>query len=239
MSPLAFGSGRDFARTNGLVTNGLVVYLNAISPNSYPGTGTSWTDLSNNGNNSTLINGPTYGDGGIIFDGVNDYATIPAFPSTPYCLDFWVYNNTQVTNNDSSIGGPGAQPYQTLFRNLTDLQLSLGGWSSAMSNETLHILSGGKYTYINQTVPVGYHNWVYNWNGSNYEIWVDGVKKTSIAGSSGHATLSQQTSTSYIAYNAGSYYFYGNIYSIKIYGSQLTDRQVLQNFNTLRGKFGI
>lgn len=237
MSPLAFGSGRDFARVNGVVTDGLILSLNAMSASSYLGTGTTWTDLSSNGNNSTLINSPSYGDGGLIFDGVNDYATIPAFTYTPYCLDFWVYNNTQINNNDAGVGGPSY--YQTLFRNLTDLQLSLGGWTSAMSNETLHILSGSKYTYINETIPSGYHNWVYNWNGSNYDIWVDGVKKTAIASTSGHAALTQQTSTSYIAYNAGSYYFYGNIYSIKIYGSQVTDKEIQQNFNALRGKFGI
>lgn len=220
-----------------IVTDGLVLCLDAGNAKSYPGSGTTWSDLSGQGNNGTLVNGPTYGDGSIVFDGTNDYATVSAFTYTPYCLDFWVYNNTQITANDTSVGGPST--YQTLFRNLSGLQLSLGGWTSAMTNETLHIYSGAKYTYINQTIPVGYHNWVYNWNGSNYDIWVDGVKKTAIASTSGHAVLTTQSSTNYIAYNAGSYYFYGNIYGMKIYTSQLSDAQVQQNFNALRGRYGI
>jgi hypothetical protein len=225
-----------------IITDGLVLCLDAGNPKSYPGSGTTWTDLSGRGNNGTL-NGATYSGsngGNISFDGTDDYATVSAFTYTPYCLDFWVYNKTQITANDGSMGGPGAQPYQTLFRNLTDVQLNLGGWTGAATNETLHIFSGSKYTYINQTIPIGFHNWVYNWNGSNYDIWVDGVKKNAIAGSTGHASLTQQSSTNYIAYRQSSeYYFYGNIYCIKIYGSQITDSQVSQNFNALRGRYGI
>ena len=220
-----------------IVTDGLVLALDAGNTKSYPGSGTTWTDLSGNGNNGTLTNGPTYSNGSIVFDGINDYATVSSFTYTPYCLDFWVYNNTQITANDGAVGGPST--YQTLFRNLSGLQLSLGGWAGEMTNETLHIYSGGKYTYINQTIPVGYHNWVYNWNGSNYDIWVDGVKKAAIAGSTGHATLTQQSSSNYVAHNASAYYFYGNIYGMKIYTSQLSDAQVQQNFNALRGRFGI
>jgi hypothetical protein len=182
---------------------------------------------------------PIYGgtDNYLEFDGTDEYITLPTFTYTPYCLDFWVYNNTQITANNGSVGGPST--YQTLFRNLSGLQLSLGGWTSLMTNETLHIYSGGKYTYINETIPSGLHNWVYNWNGSNFDIWVDGVKKTAIAGSTGHATLAEQSSSNYLGYNAGSYYFYGKIYGMKIYTSQLSDDKVLQNFNAQRGRFGI
>ena len=230
------------AHSPSLVMNGLVLCLDAGNSKSYPGTGTTWTDRSGNGNSGTLVNGVGYNSGNLgslVFDGTNDYVTVPSFTYTPYCLDFWVYNKTQITANDSSMGGPGAAPYQTLFINLTDLQLNLGGWTGSATNETLHIYSGSKYTYINQTIPIGFHNWVYNWNGSNYDIWVDGVKKTAIAGSTGHASLTQQNGTNYIAYNAGTYYFYGNIYCIKIYGSQLTDSQVQQNYNALKGRFSI
>jgi len=189
-----------------------------------------------------LYNGVDFGEEGrnvgyFSFDGTDDYITLPNFTYTPYCLDFWVYNNTQITANNGAVGGPST--YQTLFRNLSGLQLSLGGWTSLMTYETLHILSGGKYTYINETIPSGLHNWVYNWNGSNFDIWVDGIKKTAIAGTTGHATLAEQSLSNYLGYNAGSYYFYGKIYGMKIYTSQLSDDKVLQNFNALRGRFGI
>jgi hypothetical protein len=60
-----------------IVTNGLVLNLDAANKDSYPGTGTTWTDLSGNANNGTLINGPSFlpsVNGGVIsFDGVDDY----------------------------------------------------------------------------------------------------------------------------------------------------------------------
>ena len=58
-------------------TNGLIFCVDAADKNSYPGTGTTWTDLSGNANNGTLTNGPTFNgsNGGVIvFDGTDDYS---------------------------------------------------------------------------------------------------------------------------------------------------------------------
>lgn len=43
-----------------MVTSGLIMYLDAGNTSSYPGSGTSWADLSGNGRNATLINGPVF-----------------------------------------------------------------------------------------------------------------------------------------------------------------------------------
>ena len=61
-----------------IVTDGLAFYVDAANQKSYPGTGTSWRDLSLGGNNGTLINGPTFDSangGSIVFDGVDDYTS--------------------------------------------------------------------------------------------------------------------------------------------------------------------
>lgn len=52
-----------------LVTDGLVLALDAANPLSYPGSGTTWRDLSGNGNNGTLVNGPTFdiGNGVVLY----------------------------------------------------------------------------------------------------------------------------------------------------------------------------
>ena len=58
-----------------IVTDGLVLCLDAANAQSYPGTGTTWTDRSTSGNNETLTNGPTFDSanrGAIVFDGSND-----------------------------------------------------------------------------------------------------------------------------------------------------------------------
>lgn len=60
-----------------ITTNGLVLCLDALDRNSYPGTGTTWYDVSGNGYNATLTNGPTWNSAGYFtFDGSNDYADI-------------------------------------------------------------------------------------------------------------------------------------------------------------------
>ena len=64
-----------------LVTSGLVLCLDAGNPKSYPGSGTTWTDLSGRGNHGTLVNGPTFNSangGSIVFDGSNDYVELTA-----------------------------------------------------------------------------------------------------------------------------------------------------------------
>ena len=63
-----------------IVTSGLVLNLDAAKRDSYPGSGTIWRDISGNGNNGTLTNGPTFNSdnyGSIAFDGVDDYVLLP------------------------------------------------------------------------------------------------------------------------------------------------------------------
>ena len=76
-----------------LVMNGLVLCLDAGNSKSYPGTGTTWTDLSGNGNNGTLTNGPTYSSangGSLVFDGTNDYTQTPLSGTFPQItVEFW------------------------------------------------------------------------------------------------------------------------------------------------------
>ena len=71
-----------------IVTDGLVFCVDAGDKMSYPGAGTTWTDLSKNRNNGTLTNGPTFNSangGSIVFDGTNDYANMSNFNFFNYC----------------------------------------------------------------------------------------------------------------------------------------------------------
>lgn len=88
-----------------IVTDGLVLALDAANPRSYVSGSTVWTDLTANSYNGTLINGPTFSStngGSIQFDGTNDYVSLgtPAILNglqLPLTITCWVYNN--VTNN--------------------------------------------------------------------------------------------------------------------------------------------
>ena len=88
------------APATGFVTSGLIVQLDASNTSSYPGSGTTWTDLTGNANNGTLTNGSVYsavGGGCIDFDGVNDFVSIAnnsalqPQTATPITMQVWVY----------------------------------------------------------------------------------------------------------------------------------------------------
>jgi hypothetical protein len=193
-------------------------------------------------NRITLANGAYYDSsnlGGIVLDGDNDRIMTDPFTYTPQCVSVWLYNNNAVPGNDTAIGGPST--YQTLMSFGGGAPgVNLGGWTGSATNEAIHIWGGSRLTYTNQLVPVGYHNFAFNWNGSNYEIWVDGIKQTSIAGSGGHALLTTYTdSRVYIGSDNGTYEFHGKIFKYDMYNRSLTDSEMLQNFQAHRGRFGI
>ena len=99
-----------------IVNDSLVLTLDAGNQNSYAGSGTNWYDLSGNGNNGTLTNGPTFNSsniGSIVFDGVDDYVNIPdnssLNPTKNLTLSCWVnitsFNNVYIGIVDKYNGG--------------------------------------------------------------------------------------------------------------------------------------
>ena len=90
-----------------IITNGLVLSLDAANNKSYPRSGTTWTDLSGNNNTGTLTNGPTFNagnQGSIVFDGVDDYisggGSIIPVGTGDYYIESWI-NRTTVPSNIS------------------------------------------------------------------------------------------------------------------------------------------
>ena len=94
------------SRYTGLVTDNLVLNLDAGDSNSYSGSGTTWTDLSEQGNHATLINNPTYSsnnEGYLNFDGINDYATLPNMDLTGNEITFSIWTYATSTDSNSSL----------------------------------------------------------------------------------------------------------------------------------------
>jgi hypothetical protein len=207
----------------------------------------AWYDLSMNAYRAYMTNmtRSNYTTTGVTFDAVNDYVTVtPSSPFNLYCLELWLYNNNVVPNNDTAIGGNAAGYQQAVTFNNSYYGISLGAWTGGATNEAVQIytydaVSGYKMTYNRDAVPVGWHNWTFNWNGNTYDIWIDGVKTTTYAHSQGHAGLTGITTLIIGRSLSQPYYFNGQIAVVKCYSSNLTDAEVLQNFNTLRGRYGI
>lgn len=232
------GSGSDFQ----IVTDGLYAHYDLANTDCYSGTGTTITDLAGNVN-LTIVSAPpfTYSNGGgLDLDGSADYAYATGLSFTPYCVDYW-------WTNDDAIGTGVMQGDYQMPLGLGDYPggITLGAWTGGMTNETIGFW-GDDYTsngatYIRDTVAAGTHNFVANWNGTTYDIWVDGVKKTTYAiDTYGHTTLHSRDSI-YIGKEDGtaSYEFDGKVHNLRFYTSSLTDAQVTQNYNALRNRFGL
>ena len=78
-SAMGYGRPSQAAQsTSNIITNGLIIQLDASKSSSYPGSGTTWFDITST-NNGTLTNGPTYTAASplyFVFDGTNDYVNI-------------------------------------------------------------------------------------------------------------------------------------------------------------------
>jgi hypothetical protein len=216
------------------VTNGLVLYLDAGNTNSYPGTGTAWNDISGNRNNGTLTNGPTYNSangGSIVFDGVDDSTVLPnnstlSAGTGDFTFNAWIYPTNWTSNwnpifvtaatNGIWIGKTNAGVFVLRAYNIgniitTNILPTLNTWT----NITITRIG---------TIATLYYNTI----------------------SQGTATTSQNfiQSTTCIASDGppgiGFEYYTGRISTINFYkGVGLTQSQILQNYNALKGRYGL
>ena len=86
-----------------IVTDGLILHLDASNSNSYPGNGSTWYDISGN-NNDAIINGPTFSNSSIehfVFDGSDDeIASLDLSSHSDLTIEIWYYNNTTSGQHD-------------------------------------------------------------------------------------------------------------------------------------------
>lgn len=233
------------AAANIVAGNYLLSPLQMLEPNQTRSNTQGLLDLT--GNATLNLSSTSFDSTGTpTFNGTSSYIYVtPSVAFTLYNLDVWIYNNNAIPNNDTVIGGPST--YQTIiqFNEAYPTGINLGAWTSGMTNESVHFWTGtaSSYgaTYIRDYVAVGWHNLVFNWNGSGYDIWVDGTKRTtySFNGGLGAAPLQTNVTNMQVGYSSPGYYFNGKIPIVKCYNTQLTDTQVLQNFNATKGRFGL
>ena len=214
-----------------IITDGLVLALNAADKNSYPDSGTTWRDVSGNNNNGTLTNGPTFSsaNGGIIvFDGADDNCTITnSIPSlSNFTIEFFL--NTAVIDGTQNI--------------FLDQNTSLRYEITTTNKFNIHLGNGSSWLFTtdsSNTVVVAntwYHT-AWTWNGSSSIIYVNGLLDASYThtpGSSGtgNIVLAQWSS------GAG-YAWSGKIASTKIYNKALSAIEILQNYNAQKSRFGL
>jgi hypothetical protein len=221
-----------YIQSSGIVPDGLVLFLDAAAPLSYPGFGTTWTDLSGNGNNGTLVNGVGYNSNNgvsLSFDGVNDYATtgnilVPTSASS-YTVSVWCYRNRNNAVYEELLSQwTGASSANSFFFGFNNSNVRFtDNWSSV-------VVSGAGNTGVWMNL-VGVHT------TSNAYIFLNG--NLSATRGSG---FSYTGTGAFVIGRQGelnSEYFSGNISQVSIYNKALTPQEVQQNFNALKGRFGL
>lgn len=216
--------------------SGLVLCLDAADKNSYIGSGTTWTDASNNGNNSTLTNGPIFDSsngGNFSFDGTDDYVQTNLNQNTndaQITWECWFWDNSTggfVSNTAiiSNYGASATTPYTSLH--VFDTGTIFFGQRNSSGTEVNAIYS----TNICDGV---WHHLVGVVDSTNILLYVDGTVKASQGKISG-ITNSEQNIV--IGGNHLGRYQSCRIASAKIYNRALNATEILQNYNATKSRF--
>ena len=224
------------------VTNGLVLCVDAADKNSYIGSGTTWTDVSGNGNNGTLTNGPTFNssnNGSIVFDGTDDYISIPnsttVNPNTgSFTIVAWV-------NSDPSNGGDGWDLWVAKRSTGTN-----GYYIGAQVGTGMRFVVGNNVDSRTDTPFIGfsYNTWimvtaVLDLNLNTQTIIRNNFEETASITPSG-GTYSNTANLNLGAdFNGGNFQTNGRIATVRLYNRALTATEILQNYNATKSRFGL
>jgi hypothetical protein len=211
-----------------IIRSNLVLCLDAANPKSYPGSGTTWSDLSGNGNNGTLVNGVGYNSsnlGSLVFDGVNDYSSTPITGTfSQITFDYWGFYDDPALNtrlrNESAFGDWISNRIHWGTR-----------WSVGM-----HWNVNGSWVEVPTTnLKYGWNHFslIWNHNTSQKLIYINNILSSS-QGTNGNVVLGDFRIG--VATNLNAYYR-GNISNFKIYNRALTAQEIQQNYNATKSRY--
>jgi hypothetical protein len=229
-----YGYGRQLTISNAILTTGLLLYLDAGNTLSYPGTGTTWTDLSINANNATSLTGFTYSsaNGGFLsFNGSTGAGSLVAnkYNTTYTGKTIFVAGklNSLTTGTYRAILGSsaGSRNFNFYF------------YSPSNGVYQLHFSSGGGGTLsTNMSYTLG------NWFTVAMTQALDGTTAYYLNG-----TLVNQTTQPFAQYLSGTTehigradnFWDGPLAVIGVYNSALTAANILNNHNSVKSRYGL
>lgn len=205
-----------------IIDSGLVIALDAGNAKSYPGSGTTWTNIGGSGNNGTLVNAPTYdttNGGRFLFNGTNQYVTSSFATTAGQAITYigWLYSTETTATYRNFVDSVSANP--------------MIWWNTSGQIE----FDAAQFT----TTPVYRDQWVQvalsKPSGSSVaSYYVNG----SLAGTGGTAySTAAVTPTWFNRAAAQTWKGYSSNY--QVYNRALSATEILQNFNALRSRFSI
>lgn len=221
----------------GIVTDGMVLCLDAAKKESYSRSGTQWNDISDDGHIGTLYGNPVFSNfdnGEFTFDGTGDYVAIPQlygdFSNSVCCYEIWC--------NPVSFPSGGEILFMDrfVFDGPNGVEIfTLGGGGGVIS------VRGSGTVKQDSTLTLNANAWnhvIVNFSGSSTECYINGV----------YESLGTITQVSVSNYNLhigrypaipNTYDFTGKISVVRVYNKNLSSSEAERNYNALRGRFGI
>ena len=226
-----------------VVLSNLVLYFDPSNPSSYPGSGTTITDLSGNGRNGTMSN-ISFTSPYFTYNGSSSQILIADNEllepgSGDWTMEVWV--NQSVSGNDVVLGkfDPGGQS--------ADVSYSIRTTGTTYYSQLGSGAGSGATLFVNSTNHVGTLNTWYqivyvftNVAANTFQTFVNGNSIGSVNHSL--ASLLNTSANLYLgSYNNGEYaqWFDGKIGITRLYNRALTSTEVLNNYNADKSKYGL
>jgi hypothetical protein len=214
-----------------IVTDGLVLYLDAANQYSYPGAGTTWSDISRSGNNGVLTNGPTYNSangGSIVLDGTNDFVVATSVRNlqnlnSNFTINVFTKPSVASYGNIIVLADTGYANECQLVLNSTTIYVTKYGGTQ--------LISGGSIS------PNVWYNITYVQNNSVGFLYINGNLIQSNAITPQTSAISNIILGSYNT--SGPQPYGGNIAIAQIYNRALSAAEILQNYNATKTRFGL
>ena len=224
-----------------IITDELVLCLDAANKQSYPGSGTTWTNLAGS-NNGTLTNDPTFNSangGSIAFDGTNDHVRVGAVTSQTtgnITYNSWFKTNTLAStqtlfwDDDSAPGGDAWIQITTLGAIQTQRD-SDGFRNLFTTSSTIKINTWYNLCFVASTVS------------PRKSLYLNGVLVASdniaIGTRFNRSYLTLGASFDGSSFAGGGRYLNGNISTFAVYTRALTPAEILQNYNATKGRYNL
>lgn len=216
-----------------IVTNGLVLHLDAANPKSYTSGSTIWRDLTKNENHATIVNSPSFSrtHGGIFtFDGINDHMTIPSTATltttTPTVIVgcspgngviiakgrfgvYWNYGIVDVTTTQFEARNNNIDMVSPSFTSQSGMNVYAAAWTGTVVNFYRNGFFGGS-------------------NNTSY---------SPIATNSLFLTIGTAETQATPVTRSG--FYNGSLSFILVYNRTLNDQEIQQNFNAYKGRYGL
>jgi hypothetical protein len=223
-----------------IVRSNLQLYLNAASSASYPGTGTTWTDLSPNAYSTTLIGAPAWNSTYFNFDGTTEYVdTNQSLSAEEFSVGAWFRSSAagikMILSKETTAGWPWNYRIWLNGGQIVG-DIAQSGASTRNINSSLTNYNNGSWYLV-----------MYTRSTTTQTLYVNGTQINTAAGSFPSGTISnaqelwigRSAFTQSGASPSGSYQYTGDIGQVFVYNRVLDSAEILQNYDATRSTYGL